>query len=314
VVTDGWLAQMVWQAGAHRLSAGFEYQSVDQEDRIAAAGRTGNVRGAFLQYRHLSFDGRLALLAGYRYDDASTYDDTSGSPQLGLVWRTLDNQWRLRVNASQAFNAPTFRELFSTGAVIGNPDLKAQTLKLLETGLTWQPASSFTADLGVFKAELRDPIFPRPSPDLPPGIRRFQNVGPDVETDGIVLALDWRPLEGLSVGGSYMYLDPGEATFHTAENTLKAQVLYEYARWFIGLTGRRETGRYWRDGFQDPADNYTVLDARTGWRLSEQVRAELSWYNVTNEDYATTASIGPTNSVDLLRPASHLLLQLSVRL
>jgi outer membrane cobalamin receptor len=314
VVTDGWLAQLVWLAGPHRLSGGVEYQSVDQDDHIAGTDRSGNVRGAFLQYRHLSFEGRLALLAGYRYDDASTYADSSGSPKLGFVWRTLDDRWRLRVNGSKAFNAPTFTELFSTGGVVGNPDLTAQTLKLLESGLTWQPAPVFTADLSVFKSELRDPIFPRPNPALGPGIRQFQNVGPGVDTDGVVLALDWRPLQGLSVSGSYMYLDPGQATFHTAGNTLKAQVLYERARWFIGLASRRETDRYWRDDFQDPADDYTVVDARTGWSLSEQVRAELAWYNLTDEDYATTASIGPTSAVDLPRPGSHLMLQLSVRL
>lgn len=313
VVNDGWLAQLLWSAGPHRLSGGIEYQSVDLENRIANSARSGNVRGAFVQYRHLSFEGRLALLAGYRYDEASTYRESSGSPQLGAIWRSADQRWRWRLNLARAFNAPTFNELFSTGGVRGNAALRAQTLRLIDTGVTWQATEALSADLSIFDAKLRDPIFPRPNPALGPGIRQFQNVGPGVDTQGIVLALDWSVDRNLRIGGSYTYLDPGSATFHTARHSAKIQAVYDPAPWYVGLAARHESKRYWRDGFLNPTSDYTVADVRAGWRFSEHLSTELSIYNVTDEAYATTASIGATTSVDLPRPARHAMLQLNVR-
>lgn len=313
VLNDGWLAQLLWSSGPHRLSSGIEYQSVDLENRIANLARSGNVRGAFVQYRHLSFEGRLALLAGYRYDDASTFAESSGSPKLGAVWNSADARWRWRLNLSRAFNAPTFNELFSTGRVRGNPALRAQTLRLIDTGVTWQATEALNADLSFFAAKLRDPIFPRPNPALGAGIRQFQNVGPGVDTQGIVLALDWRVDQSLRIGGSYTYLDPGSATFHTARHSAKVQAVYDPAPWYVGITARHESNRYWRDDFLNPTSDYTVADLRAGWRFSEHLSAELSLYNVTDEAYATTASIGATTSVDLPSPARHAMMQINAR-
>lgn len=308
--TNGVLAQVTWNSGSHLVSAGAEYQAADLTNLLTGQSLSGHTAGGFIQYRLALMDDHLSVLAGYRFDDSSTDSEASSSPKVGLVWRTQDNVWRVRANVSRAFNAPTFNELYSTGFVRGNSALEAQTLDLKEIGLTWAPASEVSVDLSVYRAKLAKPIFPRVNPALGVGVRQFQNVGPDVVNDGLVLSATWLPVSGLTLSGSWTYLDPGEFTFHTAENSLKVQADYVRGPWLIGIASRYETDRYWRDNFESPVDDYTVVDLRTAWSFSRHLGVEVSIENLTDEEYATTASIGAASSVSIPRPGRFAMLQL----
>ncbi|MEQ1582015.1 MAG: TonB-dependent receptor [Steroidobacteraceae bacterium] len=308
--SQGVLGQVTWKAGIHLVSVGAEYQSADLTNNLNGQVFSGHTTGAFAQYRLALLDDRLSFLAGYRFDDSSIYPESSSSPKIGVVWRSVNDAWRVRANVSKAFNAPTFNELFSTGFIRGNAALKAQTLDLREVGLTWQPAQQVSLDLSVYRAKLANPIFPRVNPALGVGVRQYQNVGPDVVNDGFVLSAAWSPLVGLNVSGSWTYLDPGDFTFHTAENSFKAQADYAHGSWFVGIAARHESDRYWRDNFESPADDYTVVDARGGWSFNRNLKIEVSVENLTDEDYATTASIGPTTSVGIPRPGRFAMFQI----
>lgn len=308
--TSGVLGQLTWTSGMHLVTAGAEYQSADLTNRLTGQTLSGNTTGVFIQYRLALLEDRLNVLAGYRFDDSSVYAEESSSPKLGVTWRTRDNVWRVRANVSHAFNAPTFNELFSTGFIRGNAALEAQTLDLKEVGVTWVPVSEVSVDLAVYRAKLAKPIFPRVNPALGAGVRQYQNVGPDVVNDGFVLSAAWNALPGLKVSGSWTYLDPGEFTFHTAENSFKLQADYVRGPWLVGIASRYETNRYWRDNFESPVEDYAVVDLRTAWTFAKHYGIELSVENLTDEEYATTASIGATSSVSIPRPGRFAMLQL----
>ncbi|MEQ1710122.1 MAG: TonB-dependent receptor, partial [Hyphomicrobium sp.] len=241
--------------------------------------------------------------AGYRYDTFSTYPEASHSPKLGLVWRDANRRWLARLNLSRAFSAPTFSQLFSTGFVRGNPNLVAQTLWLREGGVEVRPVTAVNIGLSVFRVTLDDPIFPRFNPAI--NATQFTNVSPGSKTTGATVTVDYGVAHWLATG-SYTYLDPGSATFHTWAHTTKAQFGYGAERWSAAMTLRSQRGGYWADGFARPAEDYTVVGARASFTVLPRLKLVLTSENLTDEAYATTANIGTvagvSNNTGIPRP------------
>jgi hemoglobin/transferrin/lactoferrin receptor protein len=99
--------------------------------------------------------GELLIIPGLRFDSytsdsdiADENNDTAISPRIGVSW--LPTEWSLLfVNYGEAFRAPTYDELYTTGthfvipigpppgivnSFVPNPDLKPQTTETIEFG------------------------------------------------------------------------------------------------------------------------------------------------------------------------------------
>ena len=288
VVNDGSLAQITWDAGANLLSLGAEYQEARLTDRLGGAKNRGRTHGFFVQDRLLLWNDQLSLTAGLRYDETSTYDKADTSPKLGLSFRPEKANWRLRANYGEAFKSPTFTQIYNTRPPLGNPALTAQSFALTEAGLDWQVHRTLQLGATIYRTKLTEPIYPRAQPN-PPYLLQFVNVASATRADGLYTTLFWQPSPAWRIDASYAYLDPGTSTFHTSRHVGKVGVTYQNRGFSVGLNGRRETHRFWQDGFVDPVGNYTVIDVRMSYDVSKNAELFVSAENLFDETYATGA-------------------------
>ncbi len=125
----------------------------------------------------------LSLILGVRYDHYSDFGEEF-SPRAGLTVHPLENL-DIKLLYGHAFRAPSFEELYNQNnvAVVGNPDLDAESLDTYEVGLGYRLNNHYSAGVNYFHTEIDDLIV------LGPTIsgtiaRQFENIG-EVEIDGM---------------------------------------------------------------------------------------------------------------------------------
>jgi vitamin B12 transporter len=279
------LGKATWTTARNTLAFGYEYADARLTNNVTRQVFEGRTNGMFVQDRLLLLDDQLSVSGGLRREDASTYGEASRSGKIGFSFRPTGARWLVRGNAGTSFSAPAFNQLFTPNT--GNPNLKAERLFLWEIGGELEPLHRLRLGATYFEGKHRDPIFPRPVG--PGGSNRFINVSPNPEYAGFTLTADWNHVSGLGVGGSHTYNDPGINTFHSNRHLMKADLRWVSGPWTTSLLVIRAEGRYWADGSQAPAPNYTTADARVTYRVDARWTLMAMIENLFNEDYATRA-------------------------
>jgi vitamin B12 transporter len=317
---DGALLTGQWQSGASGVLVGVEYQEAQQSDRLAGTTRTGDTRGLFAQGRLAFLSDTVAFDGGVRWDETSTYPTRDFTPKIGFAYAPTGARWNVRGQWSRSYKSPSFRELFSTGSPRGNAELTAQAFAVREVAVAWRPAEGWTAGVTLFEAVLTDPIYPRPM-NVPPFALQFVNVPDATRTRGATFEAGWRG-GPWSFAGSYTYLDPGAATFHTARHTVKAQGAWRTGPLGVEVALLHAARRYWQDGYTDPAADYHTVDVGVEYRWGARTVLRGSVRNLFDETYATgaqpnritTPPPGFNRWVGLPRPGRQLELAVSRRL
>jgi outer membrane receptor for ferrienterochelin and colicins len=98
------------------------------------------------------------LTSGLRHDGYSDFGSTT-NPRLALVWATSADL-TTKFLAGQAFRAPTFLDLDSRNnpAIVGNPDLKPETIKTYEVSFDYRPTPQLRTGLNFFYHNIYDKI------------------------------------------------------------------------------------------------------------------------------------------------------------
>lgn len=106
---------------------------------IFLSDRARKVRYLSLQ-DEWNFGRDWELTAGIRYDHYTDFGDTT-NPRLALVWAT-DYNLTTKLLYGRAFRAPSMLELFTENnpISIGNPNLKPETIDILELVFDYRPA------------------------------------------------------------------------------------------------------------------------------------------------------------------------------
>jgi len=126
-------------------------------------------------------------------DTVETY--TAFSPRVGVIFKASEAV-NLYGNISAGAQTPTADELNL------NPDLELTRVQNYEVGFKarWK---TLTMDTAVYYS----PVFDEVAQVIQPfGETEYVNAG-ETEKKGVELALDWRPVPGVSLGGSYTYSD-----------------------------------------------------------------------------------------------------------
>ncbi|MBN2333544.1 MAG: TonB-dependent receptor [Deltaproteobacteria bacterium] len=94
---------------------------------------------------------KVSMTLGGRLD---YYDDFGNafSPSIGMVYAPQP-EWRLKLSYSEAFRAPSFRELYKLDGgnpSMGNPDLDAEEVDSWQASLEWHPGCCFSAQLSGY--------------------------------------------------------------------------------------------------------------------------------------------------------------------
>lgn len=215
-----WNDRQTSTGGADGLLERLESDRLSQED-------VARQRGALFaqhEWTLLRDQGvsRLVLLPGVRWD-LDTQFGQALSPKLAL---RLDPVKPLVLRASYGwgYRAPDFKELYlyfenpTAGYFVeGNPDLRPESSRSVDLGLTWEPSSALRLSLSGFRNDVENLIEPTlvaDDPDETDGVSpyRMENVASAL-TEGLELTASARVKGRLS-------LDAGYALLHTRNNEL----------------------------------------------------------------------------------------------
>ena len=142
-----------------------------------SSGSTDNERWNRAAYAQLAWNrGGLALNGGGRAEDNERYG-TALTWRAGAVWRASETSaTRLRAQAGSGIKAPSFSEVYATGFVTGNPNLKPERSTGVEAGLDHELAGgTVRLSATAFRHSYRDLIQYTSSPPVA-GAPNYYNV------------------------------------------------------------------------------------------------------------------------------------------
>ena len=136
------------------------------------------------------------LTAGIRYDHYSDFGGTT-NPRLALVWAT-DYNLTTKLLYGRAFRAPSYTELYfvNNPSTLGNPDLKPETIDVMELVFDYHPTFDLQTVVNIFRYDLDDLI------DQVGG--KAQNVN-DQDGHGIETDIVWQAMDKLDVFANYAW-------------------------------------------------------------------------------------------------------------
>lgn len=253
------------------------------------------------EYLGRLFEGFSWSLSG-RHNDFSDFDNI-GTWQLGASHQ-VDEGVRVRGSYGTGIKVPTFTERygFFEDFFIGNPDLRPEQSRGWEVGVDLGPRNQrWLVQLSYFDQVLTDEI---DGFVFDPVSFVFTAANKDTDSDrkGFELALDLRPLDGLSLGASYTYTDATETDFagmpvrelRRPRHMGGLSANYRFAADRANLNLNINYTGAQLDVFFDPVtflgetvtlDSYTVADLAGSWRLTPSMELVARVSNLTDEDY-----------------------------
>src|SRR5690606_38323707 len=188
--------------GSHLLTAGGELrrESLTHAELIGGDDSTTH-RAIFLQ-DEFDLTSTLTLTGGLRYDDHELFG-SEASPRIYLVWEP-SSDLVIKGGYGHAFKAPTLKQISpnyryegSSYDVLGNPDLRPETLDSYELSANWQ-LDHLNLNSTVFYSDIKDLI--SSTKINPPGTRstyRYMNVD-RARTSGLEAGFIWDVLSAFA--------------------------------------------------------------------------------------------------------------------
>jgi len=282
--------QLIWGLG-RRYN---DYHTVNNNLAFVPDHRTLVLTNLFVQ-DSITLSEELKLTAGIKFEDNS-YSDWSVLPDVRLSWAPNDKNmfW---IAGSRAIRSPTPFDTdvqeFVAGTlfVLGDPDFKPEKVTAYEIGYRGNPDATFSISASAFYNEYDD-------------LRTIE------VTPAVFLPLRWGNLmEGSAYGFEawanlqvtpWWRLSPGVRTLHKrlefsegaseivsvvqAGNDPSSRVYLKSSmdlRQFTIDLMIRKVG-----ALPEPAlDDYTELNARVGWRISDRCEIAIKGFNLLNETH-----------------------------
>ena len=205
------------------------------------------------------------LTAGVRYDHYSDFGNTT-NPRAALVWNTSQNLTS-KLLYGRAFRAPSFSELYTINnpVVIGNPDLKPETIDTLELAFAYNMADGLKTGLSIYQYKTEDMIDFVPNGD---GSNTAQNIK-SLEGMGYELEMDWQINEAWRLLSNYSWQSTKNRSTNIDEPLIPEQQLYVDARWQFVSNWILSTQANWVDdrdrvnfftGLRENVEGYTLVN------------------------------------------------------
>ncbi|MBI3079853.1 MAG: TonB-dependent receptor [candidate division NC10 bacterium] len=212
------------------LTAGGQWK----EDAADTTGFSATVtdRAAYVQAQVTLLD-RLTLLGSARVDDHSRFGD-HGTGQVSGVYRLLETGTAFRTGYGTAFRAPNLSDLFLSFPpfFFSNPNLRPERSRTWEVGgeqrlfgglATLSATYFYTRFTDLIQLEI-DPIT---------FTSTLENIG-SARSNGVEAALGIRPVEGLTLKGTYNFTQPidrstGQPLLRRPKHLGTASAIYQFA-------------------------------------------------------------------------------------
>ncbi len=250
----------------------------------------------------------LGLTIGIRHDHYSDFEGTT-NPRIGLVWNFMENA-TLKLLYGQAFRAPSFLELYSINnpALLGNPDLKPETIRTYEAGLDYKFTEKLRANFNYFFNVVRDEIVEAPKHD-PFSPQIYSNLGGS-NIQGIefeVKANLDHLLNGSYAWANYTYQDSeskGDPQPDVPKHKGNVGINVGLSKYFNANIHSFITGNRVREeaDTRDDSPGYAIVNlTMIAKEFYKDMKIKASVFNLLDKDYNDPAVIN-TIPTDLPRP------------
>ncbi|MEH6345735.1 MAG: TonB-dependent receptor [Bermanella sp.] len=268
-----------------------QYYNSIKETTVIQLKSSRNIGGIYGQYQN-EFSPGIHLILGSRYDDFSGVG-SKVSPRIGLVTE-LSKHHTIKALYGEAFRAPSEGELGLTNnpVIIGNPNLKAETVQTLD--LIWLgewPSIFFS--LGYFENKFEDSIVLQPTDT---GLRKYGNQDED-PSKGIEFEISFEPIEHWLLRGSYTQLLENSNTSNNESDEMTSVLMnYSLNKWNANLVavhhGSRITADENEDDNEKTINSYWLLFSKIEYQYTQNINLNLQARNLLNEDYTTPSRSG----------------------
>jgi vitamin B12 transporter len=229
----------------------------------------------------------LLLHTSLRYDDPNGFDSKT-TAQAGARY-SVGGGMTFAANWGEAYKLPSF---FALGhALVGNPDLQPEEGESWDAGVSWESSDTLILGATWFNNDFSDLV------DFDD--ETFRNVNRNsVQTSGVELQADWRPLAALSLRGQATYTDidvKNEDTVLTGRPEWMASIVAQWEiaeRWNTaldyGYSGQQwAASRHSGELVNQELDDYHRVDWVLRWQAARAWELQLSIDNVLDENYET---------------------------
>lgn len=207
----------------------------------------------------------LYLTTGLRHDRYSDFGSTT-NPRLAVVWEAAYNL-TAKMLAGRSFRAPSFTELYNRNnpVLIGNPNLRPETIETVETALAWQPRPDIHLGLSLFRYTMSDIIRLVPNADPTTG-STAQNSGSQTGR-GLELEAAWDPSKSIRISGNYAYQRSNDRVTGSDAGYVPHHHLYLRTDWRFKADWQLHGQLNWVGGrrreagdMRQPVPNYRTVD------------------------------------------------------
>lgn len=241
----------------------------------------------------------------------SDLDDKSAdsfSPKFSMTYSPTEN-WRVRFSMAHAERFPTVGELYygginSLGVITNsNPDLVQEKVFAKDFTITRALGHDSEARLTFFQDDIEDAI--NSQTNYYTNVTNFQNVD-EVRTRGVEIALNKRRLlvDGLGLFTNLAWTDSEIVRNDNVPASVgktfpgvpewRVKCVLDYAptdRWFVTFAGHYASKQYNTldnsdsEGGYGGIDDYLVFDAKSSYKLLENLTGSVGVDNITDELY-----------------------------
>lgn len=258
----------------------------EQEDS-SADGQDTSITGLFGLYEWQPLES-LTLSTGIRRDDHDTFGGVT-TGRLAVAYNPND-QLTLRSSWGEGFKAPSIFQttFFCCGAVAPNPDLKPETSKAYDAGITLRTSDARgELELTYFNQDTNNLI------DFDFGVGGYKNIA-ETSSSGIELSGGYQVTTWANLSAEYTYIDSkdgmGNDLARIPRHSGNVALVIDPAGPFSGTAVVRYNGRE-----HDPlatVDSWTRVDLSARYALNERVEFYARIENLLDEQYQQVLGYG----------------------
>ncbi|MCP4699230.1 MAG: TonB-dependent receptor [Gammaproteobacteria bacterium] len=237
---------------------------------------------------------------GLRFDEYADFGSTL-NPRLALVWQARTDL-TAKALYGRAFRAPAYFDLYAINneLMLGNPDLKPETMETWELAFNYRPTENLHFNLSGFFYQIRDAVRYMPDPVIV-GAFTAQNAG-EQKGYGLELEANWKINRQFTLSGNYArQKSVDEGNDHDAGNAPHHQITARgdwrfLPKWRFNMQANWVADRERVAGDPRPViDDYTTVDLSLRHKTAKHWNLAVSVRNLFDED-VREPSAGPDTS------------------
>jgi len=220
-------------------------------------------------------DKKLTFDAGMRLEMNSLFGN-EWVPRIGLSYRPVETSV-LKLSTAKGFRNPTIRELYVFAA---NESLQPESMMNYEVSyLQFSDNKRFRSEVTIFLSKGENMI----QTVVSGGIPKYYNTG-SFRNKGLEVGLQYNCRFPLKLSANYSYINSEKPILATPKHQINASAEYAFGKWNL-LVNLQDIKDYCLQTTTPVKENFTLLDARINYKISNPVSVFCKVENMLNTQY-----------------------------